>query len=375
MCTPSRAALLTGHYPVRSGLTRVLFPNSEGGIPSTEVTVAEVLKGVGYRTAMVGKWHLGHLPQYLPVKHGFESYLGIPYSNDMRPLAGPGAPGNGKYPPLPLVRDDRVIETEPDQSKLTERYTREAVERIQSFREQPFFLYFAHTFPHVPLYAGERFRGRSPRGLYGDVVEEIDWSVGEVLKALEAAGQARDTLVVFSSDNGPWLVKRELGGSAGLLKEGKATTWEGRMREPCLMRWPGVIPAGRVCAEMGTMLDLLPTFAAAADAGLPGGVTLDGDDLGGVLRGGALGRERAFFYWNAEELRAVRRGPWKLHRVTNTAEWESRVTRHERPLLYNVREDPSEKYDVAGSHPGVVRELTSLLESHEAGIRRAPVQR
>jgi arylsulfatase A-like enzyme len=271
LCTPSRAALQTGRYAVRSGLTRVLFPDSTGGIPAQETTLAEVLKDAGYRTAAIGKWHLGHLPQYLPTRHGFDSYFGIPYSNDMRPLDGPGAPGAAKYPPLPLMRDEKVIETEPDQALLTPRYTEEAVRRIRAFRGQPFFLYYARTFPHVPLYASPRFRGRSARGVYGGVVEGIDWSVGEILRTLAKTGQERNTLVVFTSDNGPWLQRGVYAGSAGLLREGKATTWEGGVRVPFLARQPGRVQPGRSSAQVGSMLDLLPTFAAMAGARLPSG--------------------------------------------------------------------------------------------------------
>lgn len=370
VCTPSRAALLTGRLPIRSGLNQVLFPYSTGGIPASEITIPEVLKKQGYATACVGKWHLGHLPRYLPVHHGFDSFLGIPYSNDMSKATNPGIDYDA--PPTPLIRDDKVIEQEPDQRYLTRRYTEEAVKfiRTSAMARKPFFLYLAHTMPHVPLFASEKFRGASPRGLYGDVVEEIDWSVGEILRTLKEVKADDSTLVVFSSDNGPWLVKKQEGGSAGLLREGKMSTWEGGMREPFIARWPGKVPAGVVTQAFGTLMDLFPTCVKLAGAYMPVDRTYDGDDLAPVLFLNGSDREPLLFFYYGTDLRAVRKGPWKLHIATNEpASGDTAPAYHAPPLLYNLLHDPSEKYDVADSHPEVVKDLLRLLERHKKEMK------
>ena len=274
MCTPSRAALLTGRLPIRSGLNQVLYPASTGGIPDDEITLAEALKARGYATMCIGKWHLGHLPQYLPRRHGFDHYFGIPYSNDMDVK-------KSGHPPIPLMRDDTIIEQPAVQETLTlALHARGASVHpkpcAETQRGQPFFLYLAYTFPHVPLHAGKAFRGKSPRGLYGDVVEEIDWSVGQILAAIREQGLAESTLVVFTSDNGPWLIKELHGGSAGLLREGKGSTWEGGVRVPCLVWWPGTIAPGRVALDLVSELDLFSTCLELAGAKVPEDRPIDG---------------------------------------------------------------------------------------------------
>ena len=289
VCSPSRAALLTGRLPIRTGVNQVLVPWSKGGLPQEEITIADALKRTGYATACVGKWHLGHLRHHLPAHHGFDRYFGIPYSNDMsRATAGhpnfikrleehPGTQGT------PLIRGEEIIETEPDQRQLTPRYTAEAIRFLRdSVRTQkPFFLYMPHTFPHTPLFASDRFRGKSARGLYGDVVEELDWSVGEIRRTIAELGVERNTLIVFTSDNGPWLIKKQEGGSAGLLRDGKGSTWEGGMREPFIACWPSRIPAGVVTQAFGTTMDLFPTALKLAGVPLPADRVYDGADLSG----------------------------------------------------------------------------------------------
>lgn len=369
ICTPSRAGLLTGRLPIRTGMSggrSVYFPDTEGGLPQEEITIAEVLKSEGYATACVGKWHLGHKPEFLPPNQGFDYYFGIPYSNDMSPTTNDWE-GAQKFPPTPLIEGTEVIEEEPDQSQLTRRYTEKAIDFINQNSDQPFFLYLPYTFPHVPLFASEEFEGSSKRGLYGDVVQEIDWSVGQIMQVLEDQGLAENTFVFFTSDNGPWLVMDEEGGSAGLLREGKGSTWEGGMREPAIARFPGKIPAGTVATGIATSLDLLPTLAALADAEVPNDRTMDGSDIMQVLtKEDDEVRDEVFFY-RGQKLYAIRKGPWKAHYITVEQPYgpAREVTEHETPLLYNVETDPSEKYNLADQHPEILKEIAGVKKEHE----------
>lgn len=294
VCTPSRAALLTGRYQIRSGLTRVLFPDSKDGIEAEELTLAEALKTRGYKTACIGKWHLGHLPPYLPTRQGFDRYFGIPYSNDMNNPAR-------KDPPVPLMRDEQIIEQPVVQETLTERYTAEAIRFIRDAGRDPFFLYLPHTFPHVPLSVSQRFRGRSAGGSYGDVVETIDWSTGEILRTLRELGLDRDTLVIFTSDNGPWLIKGDHAGTAGPLRAGKQTVYEGGIRVPFVARWAGRIPPGRTIDPPAISPDLFPTLLALAGGSLPIERPLDGENIAALLLGTAdtRGGQEFFFYQGA----------------------------------------------------------------------------
>lgn len=381
LCSPSRAALMTGRYPVRSGINFVLFPDSKGGLPEREVTMGEMLRQRGYATQIVGKWHLGHLPQYLPTRHGFDHYFGIPFSNDMslatnvvydeinkqfnRTRAANVLERYKALPGIPLMRDEQVIESEPDQTQLTPRYTTEAVNFIRKSVQvkKPFFLYFAHTFPHVPLFASGRFRGKSKRGLYGDAVEEMDWSVGEILKLLAELKIEENTLVLFSSDNGGAVGLGEHGGSNGALREGKATTWEGSVREPFIARWKGRIKPAQVNTAVASTLDIFPTLAQLTGGPPKDNPTLDGADLATLLWGNGTREQRDFFYYHAGRCRAIRRGPWKLHLVGEN--WE----------LYNVETDIAERFNVASSHFDIVTQLKEAIASHQASFTPAETQR
>ncbi len=382
-CSPTRAAIMTGSYGPRVGVPHVLGPRTRRGIHPDEVTLAELLKAQGYATIAVGKWHLGDHPVFLPTNHGFDSYFGIPYSNDMSPAPAnnPREGANRWYPELPLVRDTMVVEREPDQTQLTRRYTEEAVRFIEQHADEPFFLYLAHTFVHVPLWASERFVGTTERGLYGDVMAEIDWSVGEILSTLERLRLDDRTLVAFTSDNGPWLVFGNHAGSAGPFREGKATTFEGGHRVPGIFRWPRRIPAGRTSDELATGMDFLPTFARLAGAAVPDDRVIDGHDIWPLLAGepDAPSPYVRFFYYRGGQLQAVRSGTWKLHvphayptLEGGVAGQDGAVGRYERGeigvALFDLEADPGETRDVADAHPDVVQRLLALIDSARVDI-------
>ncbi len=382
VCSASRASLLTGCYAERVGIQGALNAQSRIGLHPDEETIAEILAARGYRSGIFGKWHLGHHEPFLPLQHGFDEFAGLPYSNDMWPVGYDGRSQRGTeeqksfYPELKYYEGNApvdVIADLADQDTLTTRATRRAVEFLEQHHSRPFFLYVPHSMPHVPLGVSDRFRGKSPQGLYGDVMMEIDWSVGEILDALERCGVADDTLVVFTSDNGPWLNFGNHAGSASPLREGKGNMWEGGCRVPCIMRWPATIPAGSTCHQLAATMDLLPTFAALAGASLPAH-TIDGVNLVPLLKGqvDVRPRESLAYYYNAE-LVAVRRGPWKLmfpHHYRSYAGVEpgrdglpGPYSRGQSELsLFHLERDVGEKTDVLSDHPEVVAELQQLGE-------------
>lgn len=352
VCSPSRASLLTGRYPTRVGVPRVFFPQDKEGLNLDEQTLADLLKARGYKTQCVGKWHLGVTPNYLPTKRGFDHYLGIPYSNDMTPRV--------------LMRDEKVVEQTADLSSLTQKYTDEAVKFVRESKGSPFFLYFPHTFPHIPLGASPRFRGKSPHGIYGDVLAELDWSVGEVMKALKETGADKNTLVLFSSDNGPWYQ-----GSSGHLRGRKGETWEGGVREPFIAWMPGRIPKGRVSNAVGSMLDVAPTVAKLCGASMPV-KPVDGVDAWGLWTGAAANVEREpLLYFDDVHLQCARWGKWKLHLTRYNRKAYSAAPPEglrnlllPEPELYDLETDPDESYDVADLHPDIVKQITAKVEAN-----------
>ncbi len=374
-CTPSRAQMMTGCYAQRVSMPTVVHPGSPIGLSAKEHTVASLLKGQGYATMAIGKWHLGDQPEFLPTRRGFDHYFGLPYSNDMEIRKGASPkkvaqkksnPAKLTAPPLPLLRDDKVVEAPAEQDTLTTRYTEEAAKFMTANKDHPFFLYFAHTAVHVPLHPGTAFKGKSANGLYGDWVEEVDWSVGRVLDTLQELKLADRTLVLFTSDNGPWLTARNHCGTAAPFRGGKFTTWEGGMREPTLAWWPGKITPRTVCDAITSEMDVLPTLVKLAGGEVPTGHKIDGKDIWPLLSGQTKASpHEALFYYNHLRLEAVRSGPWKLAiapQRTGRPEGEGEPVKHTGPRLYNLDTDKGETTDVAAQHPEVVARLQKLVE-------------
>lgn len=368
VCSVARAQLMTGCYGVRVSVPGVFGPANKNGLNPAEFTIAERLKGLGYATACVGKWHLGDQPEFLPTKQGFDRYFGIPYSNDMqRPSSQTGERV------VPLLRDDKVAEllTDDQQSRIVERYTEEATRFIRESQDQPFFLYFPNTAVHTPIFLGEAFRGKSDNGRFGDWVEEVDWSVGQVLETLSDLKLDEKTLVLFTSDNGPWLVKGPDGGSAGPLRGGKGSTWEGGVRVPTIARWPGKIAAGSICDTVAGTIDMLPTVVALAGGELPAEPVIDGRDISPLLFGKSTESQReAHYYFSGLNLQAVRQGPWKLA-ITAQAKTPGEAESDEpktNPRLYNLEKEIGERSNLAEKYPEIVAKLTSLATKMDSEV-------
>lgn len=390
VCSASRAGLLTGCYPNRIGISGALFPYSGIALHPREQTIASVLKQKGYHTGMVGKWHLGSRPPHLPVHFGFDEYLGLPYSNDMWPVDYDGKPitdtstYRGKYPPLPLLEDEqpiKIIRTLEDQGMLTQMYTRRAVSFIERQAGKPFFLYVAHSMPHVPIYASPDFLGKSGAGLFGDMMQEVDWSVGEILGALQRTGVLEHTLVIFTSDNGPWLSFGNHAGNTGGLREGKGTAWEGGVRVPFIAYWKGRISPGQVCDRMGVNIDILPTIASLTGAPLPA-LKIDGVDLSPLFRQPRANgpRDEFAYYYDRNNLKAIRKGKWKMvfPHQSQTYLNSGAIGANGFPgktgqvkvaaALYDLEKDPGEQEDVQVQFPEIVKQLETIAEKYRAAL-------
>ena len=366
VCSVSRAQMMTGCYGARISVPGVYFPGQSVGLNPTEVTVAERLKEKGYATQMVGKWHLGDQPEFLPTRQGFDHYLGIPYSNDMLKIST-----ETKVPVVPLLRDEKIAELMDGegQRRMVELYTKEAVDFIGRNKDKPFYLYFAHNAVHTPIYPGAAFAGKSQNGRFGDWVEEVDWSVGQVLDALRSQGLDKDTLVVFTSDNGPWLTKGSDGGSAGPLRGGKGSTWEGGVRVPTIAWWPGRVPAGSVNDAVAATIDLLPTFVSLAGGTVPATPVIDGRDITSILLGQSKESAReAHFYFSGYDLQAVRQGRWKLALVPQPEDMGKRAKTPPGLRLYDLDAEIGEQTDVAVQHPEIVAKLKALADKMSAEI-------
>ncbi|MEZ6094681.1 MAG: sulfatase [Pirellulaceae bacterium] len=387
VCSASRAALLTGCYHRRVGISGALGPNARHGISSEEFTLAEVCKSAGYRTACFGKWHLGNHEPFLPLQHGFDQYFGLPYSNDMWPLHPDYAdlpPESAKrkqgYPPLPLYEGNEIVDPEvtgEDQEQLTTWYTERAVKFIDESGDDPFFLYVPHSMVHVPLFVSDKFKGKSGAGLFGDVVMEIDWSVGQIVDALKRNGVAEDTLLIFTSDNGPWLSYGDHAGSAGRFREGKGTMWEGGVREPTIMVWPGRIPENTTCDELASTIDILPTVAKLTGVPLPNH-PIDGMDISDLMFGDAKTlkspHESFYYYYAGGQLQAVRDRQWKLVLPHQYRTLDGRAggsdgkpasysqAKVESMELYDLKADPEEKFNVIDDHQDIVDRLNTFAE-------------